>query len=149
MFETKPALPRYTCVWDVEIVLDYLKNLGSNTELTLKLLTLKLVMLLRLLLGQRCQTLHSLNIKDMVLGESKCVFLLTSLLKTSAPNRHLTHIEFLAYLQNPKLCVINCLNAYLKRTKPHQCGTLQLFLSIQKPFKAVSCNTISRWLSRC
>ena len=66
VFETKPALPRYTCVWDVEIVLDYLKNLGSNTEHTLKLLTLKLVML------------HSLNIKDMVLGESKCVFLLTS-----------------------------------------------------------------------
>ena len=94
VFETKPALPRYTCVWDVEVVLDYLKNLGSNTELTLKLLTLKLVMLLGLLSGQRCQTLHSLNIKDMVLGESKCVFLLTSLLKTSAPNRHLTHIEF-------------------------------------------------------
>ncbi len=146
VFETKPALPRYTCVWDVEVVLDYLKNLGSNTELTLKLLTLKLVMLLGLLSGQRCQTLHSLNIKDMVLGESKCVFLLTSLLKTSAPNRHLTHIEFLAYPQDPKLCVINCLNAYLKRTKPHRCGTLQLFLSIQKPFKAVSCDTISRWL---
>ena len=70
------------------------------------------------------------------------------LLKTSAPNRHLTHIEFLACPQNPKLCVINCLNAYLtfKRTRPHRCGTLQLFLSIQKPFKAVSCDTISRWL---
>jgi hypothetical protein len=64
VFETKPALPRYTCIWDVEIVLKYLKNLGPNTELTLKLLTLKLVMLLGLLSGQRCQTLHSLNIED-------------------------------------------------------------------------------------
>jgi hypothetical protein len=127
VFETKPALPCYTCIWDVEIVLKYLKNLGPNTELTLKLLTLKLVMLLGL-------------------GESKCVFLLTSLLKTSAPTRHLTHIEILAYPQDPKLCVINCLNAYLTRTKSNRFGTSQLFLSVQKPFKAVSRDTISRWL---
>ena len=59
VFETKPALPRYTCIWHVKIVLKYLKNLGLNTELTLKLLTLKLVMLLGLLSGQPCQTLHS------------------------------------------------------------------------------------------
>ena len=115
-------------------------------ELTLKMLTLKLVMLLGLLSGQRCQTLHCLNIKDMVLGKSKCVFLLTSLLKTSVPSRHLTHIELLAYPGDPNLCVINCLNAYLERTKPHRSGILQLFLSFQKPFKAVSCDTISRWL---
>ena len=36
----------YTCVWDVETVLNYFKNLGSNTELALKMLTFKLVMLL-------------------------------------------------------------------------------------------------------
>ena len=45
-------------------------------------------------------TLHCLNIKDMVLGDSKCVFVLTSVLKTSAPNRRLSHIEFLAYPQD-------------------------------------------------
>ena len=146
VFETKPALPRYSCVWDVETVLKYLRNLGNNTELTLKLLTLKLVMLLGLLSGQRCQTLHGLNVQDMVLSDTKCVFLLTSLLKTSAPNRHKTHIELLAYPPDPKLCVINCLKAYLERTKPHRCGTGQLFLSIQKPFAAVSRDTISRWL---
>ena len=146
VFETKSALPRYTRVWDVESVLTYLKNLGANTELTLKLLTLKLVMLLALLSGQRCQTLHCLNIKDMILGDSKCVFLLTSVLKTSAPNRHLTHIEFLAYPQDPRLCVINCLKTYLTRTKPHRGGTLPLFLSFQKPFKPVSRDTIARWL---
>jgi hypothetical protein len=82
----------------------------------------------------------------MVLGEPKCVFLLTSLLKTSAPIRHLTHIEILAYPQDPKLCVINCINAYLTRTKSHRFGTSQWFLSVQKPFKACSRDTISRWL---
>ena len=39
VFETKPALPRYTVVWDIGVVLTYIKNLGPNKELTLKLLT--------------------------------------------------------------------------------------------------------------
>ena len=46
-------------------MLDDFKNLGPNTELTLKLLTLKFVVLLGLLSGQRYQILHCLNIKDM------------------------------------------------------------------------------------
>ena len=107
---------------------------------------LKLVMLLALLSGQRCQTLHCLNIKDMILGDSKCVFLLTSVLKTSAPNRHLTHIEFLAYPLDTRLCVINCLKTCLTRTRPRRGGTLPLFLSFQKPFKPVARDTIARWL---
>ena len=43
-------------------------------------------------------------------------------------------------------CVINCLNDYLKRTKPYRGRTSQLFLSTQKPFQGVSRDTISRWL---
>ena len=82
----------------------------------------------------------------MILGDSKCVFLLTSVLKTSAPNRHLTLIAFLAYPQDTRLRVINCLKTYLTRTKPHRGGTLPLFLSFQKPFKPVSRDTIARWL---
>ena len=42
VFETKPALPRYTRVWDVESVLTYLNNLGANTKLKSKVLTLKI-----------------------------------------------------------------------------------------------------------
>ena len=36
VFETKPALPRYTVVWDIGVVHAYIKNLGPNKELTLK-----------------------------------------------------------------------------------------------------------------
>ena len=68
-----------------------------------------------------------------------------NLLKTSAPNRHLTHVEFMAFPHDPDLCVTSCLKVYLKKTEPHHGGS-QLFLSLHKPFKPVSRNTISRWI---
>ena len=46
VFETKPSLPRYTETWDVNIMINYLASLGPPKELTLKVLTYKVVMLL-------------------------------------------------------------------------------------------------------
>ena len=38
-FHERPPLPRYTSTWDVNKVLQYLKNLGPSNGLTLKQLT--------------------------------------------------------------------------------------------------------------
>ena len=51
VFEKKPALPRYSSIWVVNIVFDYLKQWPEDIQL--KELTLKLTMLLALLTGQR------------------------------------------------------------------------------------------------
>ena len=61
IFELKPALPKYSEIWDVNIVLGYLKNLPIPCLLSLKELTLKLNMLLCLTTGQRGETIHKLN----------------------------------------------------------------------------------------
>ena len=55
VFEVKPSLPRYSRIWDVAAVLQYLKTLGPTSELDLKTLTTKTIMFLCLLSGQRCQ----------------------------------------------------------------------------------------------
>ena len=60
----KPSLPRYASVWDVNIVLKYLKQI-SNDEMSLKDITLKLTMLPAVLTGQRCQTIHLLDISNI------------------------------------------------------------------------------------
>ncbi len=57
VFNTRPSFPRYKQVWDVTIVLKFLKSLDPLDSLSLKDLTLKTTMLLALLSGQRCQTL--------------------------------------------------------------------------------------------
>ena len=38
-FNIKPPLSRYSSVWDTEVVLNYLRSLGDNASLSLKILT--------------------------------------------------------------------------------------------------------------
>ena len=56
------------------MVLDYLAKLGPPEELSLKNLTLKVVMSMALLLQQRRQTVHILSIDYMQISADKCVF---------------------------------------------------------------------------
>lgn len=146
VFETKPSLPRYTETWDVNIMINYLASLGPPKELTLKILTYKVVMLLALLSGQRRQTLHALDINSMQLTLDKCTFSISTLLKTSRIGHHLKPIEFLAFKPNTALCIVKHVTCYIERTRPLRGNQTQLLISYQKPYKAVSADTISRWL---
>ena len=56
VFQIQPALPRYSSIWDVNVVLKYLKSVAPATRLSLKELSYKVIMLLLLLSGQRLQT---------------------------------------------------------------------------------------------
>ena len=49
VFEVKPALPKYSNTWNVNVVLNYLELLQPHNKLTLKELSQKLAMLLALL----------------------------------------------------------------------------------------------------
>ena len=60
------------------------------TELSIKDLTLKLVMLSALITAGREQTLHLLNLKGMVKDDSCIVFVASSNIKQSRPTSSLT-----------------------------------------------------------
>ena len=47
-FHERPPLPHYASTWDVNVALQYLKGLGPSTDLFLKQLAYKLVMLMAL-----------------------------------------------------------------------------------------------------
>ena len=65
VFQLRPSLPRYAFTWDIKQLFDYYRTLGENSSLKLKALTLKLGTILALLMSQRTQTIHSLNIEYM------------------------------------------------------------------------------------
>ena len=71
VFEKRPALPKSLSTWDVDIVLQYLELYYPHDELTLKELSYNLVMLLALLSGQRCQTLHCSSVSSVKMSDSK------------------------------------------------------------------------------
>jgi len=146
VFESRPVLPKYSETLDVKRVFSYLQTLHPLESLTLKDLTHKLVMLLALLSGQRRQTLHSLSVSDMKLSPDKCVFVVKTLLKTSRPDRHISSLEFVAYQPDPRLCVVNYMLEYVKRTSVFRQGASQLLLSYKKPNKPVSADTVSNWI---
>ena len=53
----------------------------------------------------------------MKVSDSKCVFTVDVLLKQSRKGKHLAPLEFLAFPQNEKLCIVSVLKEYLRRTE--------------------------------
>ena len=65
---------RYVETWNIKVVLQFLANLYPPSKLTLKELTLKLVMLDILVSGQQGQSIHLLDINCMTQTETACFF---------------------------------------------------------------------------
>ena len=148
VFTVRPSLPRYQEIWDVSTVLSYLKTLHPPENLSLQLLTIKTTMLLALLSGQRCQTIHALDVFHMKLTDGNCIFYIQKLLKTSRPGIHLGRLEFRNFDEDKKFSIVTVLKEYVHRTKFTRGNYTQLLLSFRKPFKPVCTDTIARWLKK-
>ena len=148
VFVNRPALPRYKQIWDVSVVLEYLKSVGDNTQLSLKDLTMKTTMLLALVTGQRCQTIQALNVEQMVRNDDMWTFHINKLLKTSRPGKHFGTIEIKTFTEEKIICPVTVLKEYVARTLPIRKTSKQLLLSYQKPHKPVSSETIGKWIEK-
>ena len=140
--------PKYADTWDPDQVLNYLNTVPSIQDLSAKELTLRTATLLSLLPGQRRHALHSLKLNDIrfTKDESKCK-IFSEKHKTSKPAAHTEPSEILAYVENPKLCLVKHLKAYFEKTQEHRkSADSKLFLCYTKPFGPVSWNTFSRWV---
>ena len=62
----RPPQPRYTFVWDVKKVIDFLGTLNFPSELSLKDLTLKLTMLLAMTSATRASKIDALDIGYLI-----------------------------------------------------------------------------------
>ena len=87
IFQGRPTVPRYCKTWDVNLVLQYIGSMGNSQELSLKDLTLKLVMLVALTTAQRGQSLQLLDTQNMVQEETAYTFMLNSNLKQRKPGK--------------------------------------------------------------
>lgn len=148
IFRLRPSLPKHTVTWDVSLALNCLMNLHRQGDNSLKIQSLKLALLLCLLSGQRCQTLGKLDLEFMYLDNSRAVFYIPDLVKTSRPSFHQAPLEFKAFPYNPVLCPVRCIQSYLQSTnrweKESRVGLL--FLSYAPPFKPIKAGTIARYV---
>ncbi|KAJ8038859.1 hypothetical protein HOLleu_16414 [Holothuria leucospilota] len=143
IFELRTPVPRYKTIWDVSIVLDYLRLLGETNTLPLKLLTYKVVTLIALISAQRCQTLGLLNLNSMEKKSDMFIFYLSDKVKQSRPG----NVGLVVYTKFPgnELCAFTALERYLHLTKSLRKDS-KLFISFVRPHASVSRETISRWI---
>lgn len=145
IYETRKPQPKYKTIWDVATVLKYLKSLWPLEQLSLKDLTIKLLILLLLVTGQRGQSIHLLNLDGMNMSSQSCSFELLDHIKTSKPNKRESSIDIGSYQPDNTLCPLLTLKEYLKKTEPLWGTERKLFISFIQPHKGVSSDTISRW----
>lgn len=144
IFHNRPNFPKQPLIWDVQIVLDFLSN---ETDDSLIFLSGKLCILFLLLSAQRCQTLHLIELQDIIINTNQITVLTNHLLKQSRPNFHLEPITLLNYRKNKKLCIVKTFEQYLNRTVGLRSSNEQsLLISTQSPHKGVSRATIARWV---
>ena len=139
-------MARYCEIWDINKVLLYLKTLSPIAKLSLKMLTLKLVMLIALTLASRTQSIHLLSISNMQKGYDSYTLRYSDLLKQTRPGKSNPVAVLKTYPVDRRLCVIFTLKEYLKWTQCIRDNRTCLFISYVKPHNPVSRDTISRWL---
>ena len=137
----KPTLPRYHFTWDVSIVLKFLSGLFPVQQLTLKLLTFKLVALIALSSAPRAQVLANLHLGYMYKEKSVVTFTFPQLLKTSRHGH--TYVLKIEKYSDQSLCPLYTLKRYIERTSALRQSRL-LLISYQT-YKAVTTSTIARW----
>jgi hypothetical protein len=145
VFNEHPPRARYSTTWDVQEVLVWLRKLSPVKLLSLKDLSLKLVVLMALVSAQRCQTLHLLDLRCLTKG-AEYKFNFASTLKHSRPGKAAPQVVFSPYPPDRRLCVITVLKEYLRRTAPLRKSQTKLLISYVKPHRGVTGATVSRWI---
>lgn len=143
----KPQHPKYDYIWDPAPVVAKLGSWFPHQNLSLVTLTKKLVLLLALCSGQRCQTLAAIKISQICLTTDKVLIRITDRLKTSAPGRPQPLLSFSRFAGHDNLCIVALISEYLERTaslRPEGCDSL--FITVRRPYSPVGSQTISRWL---
>ena len=108
----RPALPKYLQTWDTAVVLDFLETVHPVTSLSLKNLTLKLVMLALLVAGQRGQTIHLMDLEFMKQTKQGYTFGIRDRIKTNTPGRKQPALVFHRFNEKPQLCGQNPTGIY-------------------------------------
>ena len=120
IFQLRPALPKYSEIWDVNVVLTHLKTFAEAALLPIKDLMIKLNILLFLTTGQRGQTIHKLDINFIQAVLNGYRITIKDKLKSTRPGKHLAPLDLMEFPEEPSLSLTVHLPEYLKRTSSYR-----------------------------
>ena len=94
VFNLRPPKPRYTKTWDVQPVVNFLRSLYPLCTISLKEITLKMVMLMALTQAARIQTLHLLILPGINIEDSSITLQLGDNIKQCWPTFNIQYVTF-------------------------------------------------------
>ncbi|XP_049866655.1 uncharacterized protein LOC126367268 [Pectinophora gossypiella] len=147
VFRCRPPKPKYQFTWDIDIVLDYLAHMYPNDDLSLELLSKKLVTLLALITAQRAQTLSKIQVNN-ILYNSNCITIkISEATKTSRPNSYNPLLKLPYFNEKPAICPARALCCYKNKTESiRKTDCNYFFISYRKPHSRVTNQTLSHWI---
>jgi integrase len=114
--------------------------------LSLEMMSKKFITLVALTTAHRMQTFSKISIDNIAVLDSQITVKIPELVKSSRVG-HLQPLLVLPFFnEKPEICPAKTLIAYLNKTSQLRGGVKQLFLSFRKPYRAVSTQTLSRWV---
>ena len=109
VFQSRPSLPRRTVTWDTDGVLAFCEKLSPVSQVSSQHPTLKSGILVTLLSGQRAQSLHLMDIRNITVSKSFYKLMFGDLLKTSKIGKHQNEITMIVFAPGRRLCVVTVL----------------------------------------
>lgn len=145
-YNQNPPRPKYSALWDVETVFNFMRSSEDNLSLNISSLTKKLATLLAISTLLRSSELSSLEKESIVFSDAGANLTLAKPKKsqTSGPLRSVLLANFI----DSKVCPVKCLKAYIFFTDFLRTPENKrfLFISLIQPFGPVSGNTVGRWI---
>ncbi|EYC06132.1 hypothetical protein Y032_0078g1208 [Ancylostoma ceylanicum] len=145
LYRRNPPKPKYASTWDVDQVLGYITSLGSNQTLSLKMLSLKLVALLALCSPKRVSEIAALSLTSLERSEGRWTFHIDYRNKNRRSGAPQTAV-YERFPDDPRLCPVKTLVAYLEATECIRKGENRLLISYSRPHRAITASTVGRWI---
>lgn len=127
----RPTKPKYDVTWDPKIVLEHVAKWSNDETTDMKNLTLKLVMLLALVTGQRVQTLSLIDIRDILEMDNRIEIKIPQKIKTSGRGRLQPNFILPYFTENRSICVASTLKYYIHRTENLRKDHFSLLISFK------------------
>lgn len=148
-YHQNPPQPRYNEMWDAGKVSTFIESLGENRNLSLKVLTSKLVTLIALTTWMRVAEVTAINFRSIQFTQEGVKFSLDRLRKT----QRCGPLKSFEMTNRPeeKLCPVSALKEFIERTEKFRPASepseeSRLLIALVRPHKPVSSNTVSRWI---
>ena len=149
LFNLFPRPPkRNKDIWDVNTVLDYWDRQPFNSELTLMMLSQKVVLLILISTMHRRSELLAMNISSVLYQPNCMMFPLDTYPKTYSMFNQLEELYYITvrkYAANPNICPLLALQAYIRKTSVI-CSTKKLFITTQNPYRQIANMMLRRWI---